>query len=344
MIGQITHSSSDTLQENLSSYQIATVLDGLLMEALKPLAEHTNVIQHWLVEMLPLAVSDGRRKISKLPIDQVISLIFTAVLTTDPVKLLDIVKQLKLERNQIFHLIHAVEDIGKDYHRDIVKVLKSKGSRRARYLRKITAVEDRLGSSRTYCLPTLNTCSYWNTQALNFKRRVAEKYYKLAMKKAVEAEYSTGLSISLEDLYNNYVLAIYRAIDKFDSNHGMLASYIQFWFKNASSNPEFDHETNVAFSIPASKRRQLQKSGWINRKGSALMNLSYPIDEQVIEKQIVFQDSDDLMNILVDCGKTLPLDLFMLLSNIPYKLSPIECKKVKVSMMPTPKITLPMGA
>lgn len=330
------------LQDNLSSYQIATVLDTLLFEALRPLAHHTRVIQHWLAEMLPLAVSDGRRKLSRTQTrDQFVTSCYIAINTTDPDQLMETVDKLKIERNQIFHLVIKVQEICNTYLDDMMIVAQTKShTKRTFHRNRMQKVEDLLQTDRNHWHQALLTMNWWIDLAFNFKQMVAEKYYRLAYKKALEAEHGTRLSISLADLYNNYILAIYRAIDKYDSDNGMLASYVQMWFKNASSNPDYDHEINIAFTIPASQRRLLQRQNWTNRKGQAIMNIANPIDEQILETEAGTIQTNELAEQLSDLGQKLDLDLFMLLNNIPYRLTEEECKAYMELAAPTPKIKL----
>ena len=330
MVGSSPLLPSNTFKENLSSYQIADILDNLLFEALRPLVEHTQIVSHWLAEMLPLIISDGRRRVSTLPQDKLINLVFIAIMTTDPVRQLALIQQMRLERNQIFYLVGRVQEISNSYLADMLIVLQtSSQTRRTRYTARLQVVEETLGTTRDHWHQALLTCAYWLDLALAFKRMIAEKYYKLAFKKAVEAEYTTGLDVSVADLYNNYILAIYRAIDKYDSSRGMLASYIGLWFKNASSNPDFDHEVNIAFVIPASQRRIFQKQNWTDRKGSAIMNFANPIDDQVLDEHAEISESLELVEQLGTLGQQLSLNYFMLLTNIPYKLSKHECKMLQ---------------
>ena len=321
---------SNAFKDNLSSYQIANVLDELLILAVEPLVQHSNIVQHWLAEMLPLIVSDGRRRVSTIPQAELIPLVFTAIMTTDPDKQLALVRQMKLERNQIFFLVTQVQELCSTYLDDMLVVAQTRSkTKKNLHQARLLGVEDLLQANRKHWHQALLSATYWIDLAYQFKQMVAGKYYKYAFKKAMEAEYSTGLTISIADLYNNYILAIYRAIDKYDSSRGMLSSYIGMWFKNASSNPDFDHEVNTAFSIPASQRRIFQKQNWTNRKGTAIMNIANPIDDQVLDEQENIPVDTELVGQLGQFGRKLRLDTLMLVTGIPYPLSAAECKAIE---------------
>ena len=60
---------SERIKENLSSYQIAGILDRLLFQSIEPLARSSNILGYWISELLPLIISDSRRKVSRLPRD-----------------------------------------------------------------------------------------------------------------------------------------------------------------------------------------------------------------------------------------------------------------------------------
>ena len=53
---------SERIKENLSSYQIAGILDRLLFQSIEPLARSSNILGYWISELLPLIISDSRRK------------------------------------------------------------------------------------------------------------------------------------------------------------------------------------------------------------------------------------------------------------------------------------------
>jgi hypothetical protein len=93
-----------------------------------------------------------------------------------------------------------------------------------------------------------------------------------------QREHNPHLNFDIEDLAQNFSLAVNKAIDKCDAQQGTLTSYIKNWIKDAKGNPQLRGEYGIAYTIPASQRRAMVQS--TNNKA---VNISVSIDDEELQ-------------------------------------------------------------
>jgi hypothetical protein len=105
------------------------------------------------------------------------------------------------------------------------------------------------------------TARFYFDQALDFRDQIAEKYMRMVTVQASmhfkEQRDSAGSRQSLNDVAQNFMLAVYRAIDKCDYNKGTLTNYVERWLTNAKTTNTFRHEVGTAYTIPSGQRKML---------------------------------------------------------------------------------------
>lgn len=241
-------SLKERIDVNLSGQQIATLLDELLMAALEPIAVHTNLSHRMLAELVVLVQNDGRRKFSSLYTNaDLLGLIFVA-LSESGTNHFRLLADLKIERNfwsgVLDHFLAQTES----YHSQYAQHL-TFGSET------IAEIERDLQCSGL--IPIINHVRATYALYRDFKEVIMQKYVRYAFKEANKSSKATGLNINVDDLFKNLLLAVDRAIDKYDPEKGALKSYIDQWFKNAKTNPEFDHQSGESYRISAEERRRI---------------------------------------------------------------------------------------
>lgn len=282
--------SEERLKENLSSVQLITILDRLLLSSVASLMESTRVVEDWAVELLAYLHVDGRKKISRLEFNAQSNELFTLLAGDSLNSRIEAFNRLKIDRGVTFHFLEVATAEYKSYSKILCASLdisfKRKSthakSRQEKYLAELERLEHHLGGSRDTLQPTLRCSAFFLTQAHEFKHMIAEKYYKLTYKDAIKSLSGTKIQADIGDVYNNYLLAVFKAIDKYDSERGVLTDYIRLWLRNAASNSMFNHQLGISHSIPPSRRRALQKSGWV-LDGVREQNTSQLLDAEVMD-------------------------------------------------------------
>lgn len=249
----------EELSSNLSDSQSFEILDSMLYNALYPIFVATNKGDEWLAEIMPLVSFDSRRKLCGVKKEKSIEYLFKATMASDPKTKLKYLKKVRLERGFTSFFLESIYKQAGDYLILHHKALHKFNSGEDKSSKELAEIESLLGADRQLLYPALQQSMKWFELYSRFKGIMAQKYYKHAWQKTVSASKMTHMVIDKKDLFENYVLAIYKAIDKFDVKKGVLKKHIESWFKNANINSEFNHQYSIGHSMPASARRALAK-------------------------------------------------------------------------------------
>lgn len=220
----------ETIKENYSSSQLMEVWDKLLYNALEPIVMFTNVVQNILADVLHFLMDNHKRKISAIPRDEVLTLIFL-FFAEPPHKKLGILKAMRLERNLLKLIIETFLTATQNYSK---LLLNAQNNNSARLRKKISTIENAISLSKDadlFC--KINTVNFWFSEAMKFKSMILEKYYRMLVTDAQNL-YALNLDkLSLDDVIQNYFVFASKALDKYDSNEGTLTSYIKTWLHHA---------------------------------------------------------------------------------------------------------------
>jgi len=277
----------EVLPENYTSRQLLATLDTLIFRAIRPIIAESTYVDRVLGILSGWLSTASRRKISSVESKEKFqSLVMAFTIAQTPAERFQIWRALKLERTISFFIItqwlRILEPwVAAQCRGDFAQCMRLE--RRA-CIRNNQALFQRQQS-----------VMFWQKQALDFKEALLQKY----MRKVVleSSAYYEGhrknnphLVIDLDDVGQNFMLAVSKAIDKCDTDKGTLTSYVQLWLKDAASSSHNSHEYGTAFSIPVGKRREIART-----ENHALNNISVNIDaEEVLELpsgQNVEQDS-----------------------------------------------------
>jgi RNA polymerase sigma factor (sigma-70 family) len=91
-----------------------------------------------------------------------------------------------------------------------------------------------------------------------YRQKVISHYYKLCYKKAKSYfKDKPNLGYDIDEVYQDYLIAVAKAIDKYRASRGAVTSYINWWILNVSTCDYSSHEYGIAYTVPASHRRDI---------------------------------------------------------------------------------------
>lgn len=250
----------EQLTENYSSPQIIKTLDNLLFNALQPLMLNSDFVDYVLVELLPHVFLNQRRKFSNVLFQELRDNLFSVVMIEDRVEKIKLLRKQNLERSVFFALLVAVEKQALLYLAETNKQLNAMAKGKPVERIQLKQMQSEFFVHKDM-YQTSQSVIFWLKQAFRFKQMIVEKYTRHAIVEANKMVASTNLQIDPDDLSKDLILAIHKAIDKYDSEKGPLTSYVNTWFMEAKTNYRNAHEYGVAYNMPTGKRKKMIDEG-----------------------------------------------------------------------------------
>lgn len=276
-------------ESNLTGGQIQQILDKLLYDSIGLILPF-GILDKQLTVILSSLVLDRRRKISSADYELSIDLLCKLSLKTeqDPFVL---VKQLKLERTLyiklLMGLIQQIEDC--QYPELYCQWLKSKSPSLDR---KLLRIEQRVKIDRDHLYPIYQSLKFNMTEFQKFKSSILSQFINLAHKYTSTQIKHKNKNLNYDDLFQNIVAAISKAIDKYDSSKGALTSYIKYWIINAQ-NQNNSHIEGQAYEITYNQRQKVARKETNELNFSSSLTASNKAVDEVTPEAIVSQlDAD----------------------------------------------------
>lgn len=245
-------SVQERLSENLSGSQIYNIMLSMLYPAVDAIAVNTTIVRRALVEVLCQWNNDKRRHVSSLSYQQVVDGLFNAVMVENPYASSSYARRLRLDRSIWGQVVRLFLTYSEDYAKLEIPYITD---RRIGIV--LTRYERFFEASRSRLFPTIKWVKYYWEEYETFKSEVTEKYIRFSFSEAKRAATMTALHVDVEELFKNLLLAVDKALNKYDPNKGALTSYIQQWFMDAKTNPDFSHIYGEAYSLSDEARRNL---------------------------------------------------------------------------------------
>lgn len=266
----VLKSVKERLDHNYTSYQLLSVLDKLLIKSIAPIINTTDYVDRVLANVVAWAAVNPRRKVTSLPKPKFNTYVMAYLASDKPKQKIKILSRLRLERNVLFFIATC-----------FINATKSLAAERPS-----TSLINELAVTHPNRLYFASRDSqFWYAQASDFKGQIMEKYMRMAM---VEAQMfhkqqrmdNPHLKFELDELGQNFMLAVSKAVDKCDAQQGTLTTYVQNWIKDAKGNSSLRGEYGIAYTIPAAHRRAMaaKKDGKPH-----IVNISVSIDSQDLE-------------------------------------------------------------
>ena len=247
------------LTDNLTGGQIQEVLDTLIHQAVSPIIRGSDSFDMQVAYILSSTARNRKRKLSSLPREESIDAMCQFLTTTDREEKVRLIGMMRLERSFIYNYVvkflKAVEGYVELYHLWLTaKNVQDKFS----HERRLEAMERSVGYTRDKLFHTIRTSHDYLELAYKFRNSIVMNYLKHAYKQA-KAFTKSKPNFDQKDVYQNFLTAITKAVDKYDSAKGALTSYINWWLLNAqtTSNNSHGHEYGIAYTIPQLQKKAL---------------------------------------------------------------------------------------
>lgn len=223
----------EKITANYTSAQYLKTLDHFLWLALGPVI---NTCPYLFLNYVAKVVAQQATRPIKMTSDDKHALpvaFMNLLLTRDRVAA---AKELHLNRGILFAFLNVFVNLTDEYRRlhesppsgDPLEI-----SNRLLRLREIEASLDTKKGGNLYGA-TLEA-KHWLNEASSFKNAIVEKYIRLAMKGAQKTYVTAHHKRKLGEIVNVFMITLYKAIDRCDSRHGVLTTFITNWLRGARS-------------------------------------------------------------------------------------------------------------
>jgi len=288
---------------NLTGGQIQDVLDHLIYRGLEPLVLHSSVFDSQVAHLLTIAATNKKRKLSALDREVFVSQLCRVLATTNPTEKFELVSAAKIERSFVYGFLVNFLKATEQYRDLHVRYLScSDHVERSRLESRMAVIENSVGFSRERLFSAVRVCEHYVALAYEFRNAVVEQYLKHGYKKAHAYCKSTTRHLDFKEVYQSFLAAITKSLDKYDSSKGALTSYVDYWLLNAMTyaNPSYGHEYGIAYSMPQTQ----------NRKGAA-GEIPQQVNFSVSLDSLVGKDDDESTSLLnmIPCGEGLDRDM-----------------------------------
>ena len=315
--------------ENLTGGQIQQIMDKLLYDSVYLLTPH-GVFDDILITILSSLVLDRRRKISSTEYDSGIKILCNLTMRSSEQGFEDL-RQLKLERTVYLKILNNIVEVveSKKYPYYYEKWLDDRTN--TVYNRKLLKVERELGIERPYLYYIFQNVKANLEEFLNFKSSILQQYINLTHKYAISHIKHKNKNLNYDDLFQNIVTAVSKALDKYDSSKGALTSYVKYWIINAL-NQDNSHGEGLAYEVSQTQRQKMAKgeSNNINFSTSLSVKENQIADDSTPETIAEQRSCNDRLLRLI---KAADVDgIFRLVNNIDEQLSKKEKTKMLKSM------------
>ena len=255
------------LTDNLTGGQIQEVLDALIHNAVSPIVRESNSFDLQVGYVLSQTSRNKKRKLSSLPREASIDTMCQFLVADDKDTKVKLISAMRLERGFIYNfVVKFLKETG--CYLDLYREWLSSTSRKTKHQHsvRLSALEKSVGCSRGSLFQCIQTANDYLELAYTFRNTVVMNYLRHAFKQAKSFTKMKGPNFDFNDVYQNFLAAVTKAVDKYDASKGALTSYINFWLLNAqtTSNSTHGHEYGIAYTIP-----QLQKKALAEKSSKA---------------------------------------------------------------------------
>ena len=314
----------EQLQTNLSGPKIDFILNYLLLNSLNPLCYNTKIPQQSISSILVQYTRDQRRKISHVPREKVVDYLFNAVVGNRR-NFLMYIRKAKLERGIVNHIIKHIYDKLKHYDENLsFKKQSQYATRDIRYIG-IKENNKRLGAA-------IRWSKYYYDEYIKFKNMIIEKYIRFAHNESQKAAKQTSLQVDVDDLFENCLLGVSKAIDRYDPDRGPLTACVRGWLQDAKTGAEFSHNYGHSYEVPTEKRKELGNLLGKNQQISFSEQLEDNEEAEEIEEHgidITYFRERENQEFLDFINRTHKTKLARLYYGVPYVLSEQEKQMLK---------------
>jgi hypothetical protein len=216
------------------------------------LIDNTKFVDHFLAKILSWQYLNPRRKASSIDRSDFASYIALFLITPDTDKKIALLKKTKLDRGVLAAMTRLWLKTLEPYE----KLLSDPKSLDPEY----SEAEEREIEVKVSLKPdhslygAYQQAKYWWTLYQSFKNSILEKYTRLCLTKAQQDYVMFQHRVHLHDVIQIYLMNASKAIDKCDTERGVLTTHIQNWLKHARNQVMTSHFNDVAYSLPKNSK------------------------------------------------------------------------------------------
>jgi hypothetical protein len=241
----------ETIGTNFSSYQYLSTLDSLLYKVIRPLVDNTHFVDHFLAKILAWQYQNPKRKVSSLPRSDLASCVTLFLVATSTDRKMKLLKKIKLDRGVLSEMIRLWLKVCEPYGHLATSV----GMDKQAYLYEEQLLEIKASLKQDHSLyGAYQQVNYWWSYYLEFRNRVLEKYVRLCLSQAQKDYVAFKHRVPMEDVIQIYLVNAAKALDKCDTEKGVLTTHITNWLKHAKNQVVASHLSDTAYVLPKNSK------------------------------------------------------------------------------------------
>lgn len=321
---------------NLTGGQIERLTNYLLLaQALRPLYVQTTYLDSLPYEILNATVIYPRRKLSGLNQNDLTDGLCDVLIQPTRRKAWEAFSKLRVERTSVVKrvtkFLAEYEDSG--YEEAYQGYLLDPS--REDLLDQIEGIERYFGCQQFNLWHVYRHVKAYSDVFFEFRGAVVEQFMYLARKSAGYYYQNRTRDISFDDLLQNVLASIAKALDRYDAQKGALTSYINFWLINAQAQDK--HAEGLAYDVPNSTK--VNQASGKNTNVNFAVSLTKPMGEELtLEDTLVSQEptpeqhyeqaeQENLLLILIKCADV--GGIFRLTNGLKEVFLPNELKQMQ---------------
>lgn len=281
----------ESIEGNLTSFQYLNTFDMLIYNALYPIVDSTKYVDVFLGKVLAWQSTNPKRKSCGVGRHALTSHIVLFFLTEATDRKVLTLRKTKLDRGILVEIIRRwLAAVGEYESLSNQLTTTPQQQERMHYLESLACLRP---SHSLYGV--LTQVKFWYKQVEEFKSMILEKYTRLCLNKAQQDYVQLNHRVDLEDIIQVYLMAASKAIDKCDTEKGVLTTHVQHWLMSAKNQVMANLVNGVAYQIPNQAKVQADQLG-----------TTVPLDEledEAQEEQEQEQERDDRIERIRKVGR-----------------------------------------
>jgi hypothetical protein len=268
---QRVKSVKESMKGRWTDQQMMSTLDHLLKLAVEPIIRYTKFLDYQIPAIIHWYATNTGRKIAMT--DKQRTLYFLNLwFMFPPEEKVKLWRKIKFERNIAFFLCSQFLALTEGYIDLEFQQAVNPTEEKAEDLHRIeqgVGASDNLGR-------IVQTVRMWTQQAARFRNQILERFMRHAMMQAYKYHLGNPRS-NFDDVCQNFLMAVNKAVNKLDPDKGTLTSYANRWITNAKHSPVVPHEYGISYSLSPHIKRAVAKGD------SQLMNISTDLSSEEVE-------------------------------------------------------------
>jgi hypothetical protein len=266
---QVTHrallSAKSTVNENLNGGQIQAILSGFLYRSIHPVVEYTKLFDNFVAYLLFYMIKIKKRRVTYVNKNIAIARLVLYLFTDDSTLKFRLLRLLGIERYYLYRYLTSCNLIltkMADMHIKLLAASTKATTVEADALLKDQHNYAQMAASVNIQPDMINyvmgIMRMYMDCYIQYRQQVISHYYKLCYKKARRQQREKNTpGLDLREIYQNYLIAVAKAVDKYDARRGAMTSYVNWWILNVDTCDYSKYEYGIAYHIPSAYRRDM---------------------------------------------------------------------------------------